>query len=391
MSKIKILFFSGNRAEFSFIHNAIISLQKEKIFDLEILISGSHLENKFGETFQYVKKKLQIKFNKIKINSSTKNISKTADYYSELTTKFNLFLKKKNFDYIFISSDRFESFAVANVAFMNNLQIIHYEGGDITEGGSYDDYIRHSISRLASLHFVTNKYSKKRLIKFGEESKRIENVGLLSLENKKYNLNKIIKKFSINENKQLLLFTYHPVVKRKNKNRDDIKLILNILEKFILKNKIQLIITYPNFDPYCDLILSELKKIEKKKLKDVQFHKSLGTENYHELLYYCGKTGKGMCVGNSSSGIKDAEFFNCNTLNIGPRQNLRTKGKNVCDVILDPKKIHNKIQNMFLDKNNKKLNDNEKIYYKKNFSKLMANKIIKHYKNNFLKIKKCTY
>ena len=183
MKKIRILFFTGNRAEFAFIHNAIESLNKKK-FRSEILISGSHLDKKFGNTIKYIKKRLQTNIYKIKINSSSKNISKASDYYTELTTKFNKFLKKNFFDYIFVSSDRFESFAIANVAFMNQIQIIHYEGGDITLGGSYDDYLRHSISRLASLHFVTNEFSKSRLIKFGEEKKRIENVGLLSLKKK---------------------------------------------------------------------------------------------------------------------------------------------------------------------------------------------------------------
>ena len=57
MKKIRILFFTGNRAEFSFIQNAIASLDKKKFYS-EILISGSHLDKKFGNTIEYIKKKL---------------------------------------------------------------------------------------------------------------------------------------------------------------------------------------------------------------------------------------------------------------------------------------------------------------------------------------------
>ncbi len=167
MKKIKILFFAGNRAEFSFIQNAIEFINRSNKFQVSLLVSGSHFLKEFGKTFES-NKKLNVKTFKIKINIKTKNMSRASDYYSELTDKFNKFVKEKKFDYIFISSDRFESFAIANVAFLNNIQIIHYEGGDLTSGGSYDDYLRHSISRLASLHFVTNNNSYKRLIKFGE-------------------------------------------------------------------------------------------------------------------------------------------------------------------------------------------------------------------------------
>ena len=390
MKKIRILFFTGNRAEFSFIQNAIASLDKKKFYS-EILISGSHLDKKFGNTIEYIKKKLQLNFHKIKISSTTKNVSKASDYYSELTTKFNKFLKKKFFDYIFISSDRFESFAIANVAFMNQLQIIHYEGGDITLGGSYDDYLRHSISRLASLHFVTNKFSKSRLIKFGEEKKRIENVGLLSLKKKKYNLKSIITNYKLDPNKFTIIFTYHPVVKRENKNYDDIKVIISSLEKLLKENRLQIIITYPNFDPYCNLILKGLNNLKKKNYKSVQFYKSLGTENYHKLLYYCGKSNKGLCVGNSSSGIKESDFFDCPAINIGPRQNLRTKSKNVVDVKIDQSEVYKKIKFLFSKNNRKKLKNVNKIYYKNNSSEKLNTKIVDHHKFNFFNIKKCTY
>ena len=390
MKRIRILFFTGNRAEFTFIHNAIESLSKKNFYS-EILISGSHLDKKFGNTIEYIKKKLHINFHKIKINSSSKNISKASDYYSELSTKFNKFLKKNFFDYIFISSDRFESFAIANVAFMNQLQIIHYEGGDITLGGSYDDYLRHSISRLASLHFVTNKFSKLRLIKFGEERKRIENVGLLSLKKKKYDLKNILNDYKLDPDKFTILFTYHPVVKRKNKNYNDIKVIINSLEKLLKENELQIIITNPNFDPYCNLILKGLNNLKKKKYKNVKFYKSLGTENYHKLLYYCGKSNKGLCVGNSSSGIKEADFFNCPAINIGPRQNLRTKSKNVIDVKINQRQVYKKIKLLFSKNIKKKLKNVKKIYYKKNFSKKLSDKIFNHYKKDFFNIKRCTY
>lgn len=387
MKKIKILFFTGNRAEFSFIQNAIEFINRSNKFQVSLLVSGSHFLKEFGKTFES-NKKLNVKTFKIKINIKTKNMSRASDYYSELTDKFNKFVKEKKFDYIFISSDRFESFAIANVAFLNNIQIIHYEGGDLTSGGSYDDYLRHSISRLASLHFVTNNNSYKRLIKFGEEQKRIKNIGLLSLKKKNYKIKNIIKQFKITPDKFLILLTYHPVVHRRKKNIEDIRIILDSLKKLIGEKKLQIIITHPNFDPYYDLIAKELSIFTKKNHTEVRFVKSLGTENYQKLLYYCGKTKKGLCLGNSSSGIKEAEFFNCPTINIGPRQNSRIKGNNVINVKVEKELIYKKI--IFVIKKKYKKNI-KKIYFKRNSADFLISKILSHFKNDYSKIKKCTF
>ena len=166
--------------------------------------------------------------------------------------------------------------------------------------------------------------------------------------------------------------------------------MLSSLEKLLKEKKIQIIITFPNFDPYFDLILNALRFF-KKKYSSVKFYKFLGSEKYHELLYYCGKTKNGACVGNSSSGIKEAEFFNCPSINIGSRQNNRSKGNNVLDVDVNKNQIQDKIKLLSLKKNVKNFKSKNKIYYKKNSSKILSSKIINHYKKDFFSIKKCTY
>jgi UDP-N-acetylglucosamine 2-epimerase len=70
----------------------------------------------------------------------------------------------------------------------------------------------------------------------------------------------------------------------------------------------------------------------------------LGKQNYHSLLYYIGKVKNGACVGNSSSGIKEAVIFNCPTINIGDRQKSRLKPFNVVDVTPENKQIVNVIK-----------------------------------------------
>ena len=47
--------------------------------------------------------------------------------------------------------------SVALTAYLNKIPIIHYEGGDKTEGGTLDDNIRHSITKLSNIHLTSNK------------------------------------------------------------------------------------------------------------------------------------------------------------------------------------------------------------------------------------------
>ena len=153
------------------------------------------------------------------------------------------------------------------------------------------------------------------------------------MKKQKFNKNEIEKKFFLDPKKPLVLFTFHPVVKDENDQREDVDEVFKAL-KALSKNN-QIIITYPNFDPGYQYIIDKILSL--KNNKNIKIFKHLGRVNYHSLLYYIGRTKKGFCMGNSSSGIKETIFFNCPTLNVGDRQNSRLKPKNVIDVDADKK------------------------------------------------------
>ena len=94
---------------------------------------------------------------------------------------------------VFISSDRFETLAFAISSYLRKIPIIHYEGGDVTEGGALDDNIRHAITKISNIHLTSNENSLKRILKMGEEKWRCTNIGysqLLTMQKKKFNLKK---------------------------------------------------------------------------------------------------------------------------------------------------------------------------------------------------------
>jgi len=387
MKKINIVFFSANRAEYSLIEPFLKIFSSNRKFNVGLIVAGSHLEKKFGNTFNEIKKDNIKVLAKIKIPLKTNSLIDSSEYSNLLQKEINKEFKKIKTDIIFLSSDRFETFAFVVSAYLRKIPIIHYEGGDVTEGGALDDNLRHAITKLSNVHLTSNQFSMNRIIKMGEENWRCLNVGyspLYSINFSKFNYLKIKKQFALSPSRPFILFTLHPLVLEKNKFQKEINEIFKALEK-LYKLKYQILITYPNFDPGYKAIINKIIKF-KKKNKESKVIKHLGKQNYHSLLYYIGKVKNGACVGNSSSGIKEAVIFNCPTINIGDRQKSRLKPFNVVDVTPENKQIVNVV------KHNLKL----KIKSGKNpykLSKSFYNTpqfIIKQLKKSTLMKKKCT-
>jgi UDP-N-acetylglucosamine 2-epimerase (non-hydrolysing)/GDP/UDP-N,N'-diacetylbacillosamine 2-epimerase (hydrolysing) len=71
---------------------------------------------------------------------------------------------------------------------------------------------------------------------------------------------------------------------------------------------------------------------------------------YHGVLALArNKSLNILCIGNSSSGIKETPAFGCPTINIGSRQNGRLRANNVLDVDYDEKAIINAVEKCFSD------------------------------------------
>ncbi len=196
MKKINITFFSANRAEYGLIHPFLKVFLKHTMFNVELVITGSHFSKKFGLSIDEIQND-RIKYSKISLPLNTNTLSDTSDYFYKLQKEVNLFLKKRKTDIVFLSSDRFETFAFAISSYLRKIPIIHYEGGDVTEGGALDDNIRHAITKISNIHLTSNKNSLNRILNMGEEKWRCYNAGyspFYSIQNQKFDKKKNRKK-----------------------------------------------------------------------------------------------------------------------------------------------------------------------------------------------------
>ena len=362
----KFLIFSGSRSEYGLLKSLLKKLNKLKDVDSYLIVSGSHLLKKYGNTIQEINNdKIKIsKIIKYKFkNMNSKNLSNNA---SNLIADLSKYLIEKKPEALILLGDRFETFVAAVAGVISKTKIIHIHGGELTFG-SRDDLYRHAISKMSNYHFVSTKYYEKRLKQMGENKKNIFKVGALCNDNIKNlkilsdsSLEKKIKTKLYDKN---ILVSIHPNTKSKKKNISEINAIFKSLLKF--KNY-KFFFSAPNSDENSEDIISRIKSFCKQN-KNTYYKASFGHEIFLNLLKKCD-----LIIGNSSSGIIEAPLLGTPSINIGDRQKGRVRADHTYDCNVNCNKIIFLIERI-LSKKKKKLNLQTNPYYGKNVS----NKIYK--------------
>lgn len=355
---------TSSRADYGLLRNLITEIKKNsKKYKLSIFATGTHLSKKYGETYKEIiedgfkiKKKIYLPIK----NDSAKNISECL---AVAIKNFGRVFEKLNPDAILILGDRFEILGVAIASIINRVPIIHLHGGETTYG-AYDDAFRHSISKMSSIHFVTNAIYKKRLEQLGENPKKIFVVGALGIDNivnlKKISKKNLEKELKIVFSKKNLLVTFHPVTLEKNTALKNINILLSVLNK--LKDT-SIFFTMSNSDSESDIINKKIKSFVIKN-KNSYLFKSLGSKKYISLLYRVDAI-----IGNSSSGVIEAPFLKIPTLNIGNRQEGRMMSESVICCKSEEKDILKGIEKIFTKKFQQKLKISKNLFGKGDTSK----------------------
>lgn len=321
---INICVITTARSDYGILKPLILKLQRSKKFRFSLLVSGNHSNTFFGNTIKEIKSDKIKNYKVIKINFR-KSKDYILDISREIFDKFVKFFKLNNFDLIILLGDRFEILPIANVAVLKNIPIAHIHGGEVTEG-VIDEYVRHAITKLSSLHFVSNQQYKDRIIKMGENPKNVFLVGHLGIDFDKNNflLDKKLfkKKIGIKNNNKIISIAIHPETKNINFKKN-IEVFFNFLKK-IINNDYNFIITYPNMDVGCHYIIKKIKSFKNK--KNVYISKNLGHKLFLSMLNHSQ-----IIIGNSSSGILEAPYFKTFSINTGDRQKGRIKPETVSD------------------------------------------------------------
>jgi GDP/UDP-N,N'-diacetylbacillosamine 2-epimerase (hydrolysing) len=328
-----IAVFTSNRSEYGLLRPLLKKLKSDPDFDLLLLVGGSHLSQDFGFTrTQIVDDGFEIagEFDFLQPGNSSDYITHSMGV---LQIEIGKWFCTNNPDLLIILGDRFELIPVVSSALLNNIPIAHISGGDITEG-SLDNQVRHAITKMAHLHFPATRLSGANIRAMGEEEWRICVSGepgldeILSFE--PFSKEDLFKELRLSHKHPVIVFTFHPETIF---NQITGEFIGNLLFEIINKTEYQVLATAANFDnggAEINRVLEEMSAGDEK----IRYVQSLGQKRYYSLLKYSD-----LVLGNSSSGIVEAQSFHIPAINVGSRQKGRLANKNVVNITADVESI----------------------------------------------------
>lgn len=329
-----------------------------------------HLSPEFGLTYKQIEAdgfSINKKVEMLLSSDTSVGISKSIGLG---VIGFSDAINELNPDLVLVLGDRFEILAACIAAMIARIPIAHCHGGEAT-AGLIDEPIRHSITKMSHLHFVSTLEYKKRVIQLGEDPKRvfltgalgIENINRLELLSKKEFENSIGFKLK----KKNFLITFHPVTLEKSTAKTQFTELIAAIEKL---DETGFIFTKPNADTDGRVIIQLIDEyVASNSDKAIAFI-SLGQLRYLSALKYVDGV-----IGNSSSGLIEAPSFKIGTINIGDRQQGRVKGDTIIDCLPERRSIARSIARLYSNEFKKQLFNSVNPYGTKNASDLIVKQL----------------
>jgi UDP-hydrolysing UDP-N-acetyl-D-glucosamine 2-epimerase len=282
--------------------------QIQQHFELSIICCGSTVLDRFHKPVLSIASHFKVT-HKIYHEVEGSNEQSVVNSMSMLMPQLMLAFKETKPDFVLIIGDRFETLAVATVAAMMKLCIVHIQGGE--HSGNVDESIRHAITKLSHYHIPATNEAASFVCDMGEQLDTVLAVGCPSAD--------IAKQTQIDDRYQHhLLCVYHP--EDGINNGHIVKQLLNQLQK----TRRPVIMLWPNIDADSDRIHKVIRRYLKEPRPWLEMVVNFDPEKYLTLL-----ASVKCCVGNSSSFVRDASFFGTPVVLIGNRQKGRIKTCNI--------------------------------------------------------------
>lgn len=317
----KVLFLTGTRADFGKMKPLMAEVERAPGLKAHIFVTGMHMLARYGSTVNEVHK------------AGFRNIYSFINQDASVNSQMDLvlantihglghYVREFRPDLLVVHGDRVEALAGAIVGSLNNILVAHVEGGEVS--GTIDELIRHAVSKLAHVHFVSNPVAERRLLQMGEEPGSIHVIGSpdidVMLSDDLPPLDEVKARYGIPFEDYALL-VYHPVTTARDGLRDRTRAVLGAA----VRSGLPYVVIYPNNDAGSEVILEEMQAL----LAGGRFRvlPSMRFEYYLTLLRHAR-----FILGNSSSGIHEAPVYGVPTVNVGSRQHNRFHHESIVNV-----------------------------------------------------------
>lgn len=305
----KILFLTGTRADFGKLKPLIRKVAESSRFEYQVFATGMHMLSRYGSTVNEIRK---AGFDRIFsfINQDHAIGSQMDLVLANTVQGLSLYLREFPADLIVIHGDRVEALAGAIVGALNNVLVAHVEGGELS--GTIDELIRHAVTKLSHLHFVSHEEAKRRLMQMGEAPESIYVIGSpdidIMLSGDLPALPEVLDKYGIGFG-DYGIGMYHPVTTE----QDALPAHADAFVEGMLGSNRNFVVIYPNNDAGSDIILRRVMQLSSN--PRFRLIPSMRFEYFLTLL----KNARAI-VGNSSAGICEAPVYGVPTVNVGTRQ-----------------------------------------------------------------------
>jgi UDP-hydrolysing UDP-N-acetyl-D-glucosamine 2-epimerase len=324
-AKRKIAFVTTARSDYNTMYPVMRLAQNDISIQSMNFCAGMHLVKRFGSTWQQLEQdginittKVDFQFGEDTDTGLGLSLAQGCKAFTEA-------LSTHRPDIICVSGDRIENLSLFVAATAMRTPIAHMCGGDITEG-AFDNQVRHTMTKLSHLHFVSMPEHARRVVQMGEEPWRITLTGDAAidviLELEPLSREELFAATSLPADKEFCISTFHPQTLGSDNAVMQYETLLAELEK----TSVIPVMIYPNIDPGFEPLIEMLEAFQAKR-PDAIVRKSFDRRIFYTLMRHAK-----FMVGNSSSGLWEAPSFELPAINIGNRQAGRVRGKNVIDV-----------------------------------------------------------
>ena len=328
--KYTVAFATGSRADYGIMKNFLKLLDQDSEIELKILTTGALLDDEYGHQVDLI---YQDGFHvdiEVKTNIDTRSDVSIIHMMSEIQENFADYFAQTKLDLLMLLGDRYEMLSVAIAAAMQKIPILHVHGGEATFA-NYDEFIRHSITKMSLYHYTATDEYRKRVIQLGEQPERVFYLGALGAENcLEIDLKNVPDSVTNLQERQYFVVLFHPETLTAENPLVQIEQVLAAVEEH---REYQYVFLGTNADTHSDIIRKRVKEFVESK-KNAVYFENLHTDAYHYLLKHSIAL-----VGNSSSGIIEAPSLGIYTINIVNRQDGRVRGNSVIDVPCKQKDI----------------------------------------------------
>lgn len=342
----KICVITGTRAEYGLLFWLLQAIREDSCCELQLLVTGSHLSPEFGLTVR------EIEADGFPISDRIE-ILLSSDSQTAVTTSMGLALmgfgkayERLRPDVVIVVGDRYEILAAVAAAAPFRIPVAHIHGGESSEGAT-DELFRHAVTKMSQLHFPAAEGYARRIRQMGESPYAVHCFGALASDNIRkltfLDRNSLASELNLSASEAWGVLTYHSATLSPQDEREEIREILEAMKEV---GGLFWVITAPGADPQGRAIRRELETFAADHSGRARLFSSLGRLRYLSLLKWAT-----VMVGNSSSGIIEAPFFDLPVVNIGDRQKGRIRGPNVVDVsTCERREIADAIRKMFAKK-----------------------------------------